>query len=174
MKEIIIWGRGGQGAVTAAQLIAIAAFYGCKQSQAFPNFGVERRGAPVTAFARIADRQISIRSQVYSADYVIVLDSSLLESVDVTKSLKKGGKVIINSSKKGKVNGFSTFVVDASSIALRIFGKDIVNTAMVAAFAMFTKEISEEALKKAVNDVFKGEAAEKNKEAISSVWQKSR
>jgi pyruvate ferredoxin oxidoreductase gamma subunit len=174
MREIIIWGRGGQGAVTAAQILAIAAFYDGRQSQAFPSFGVERRGAPVTAFARISDRRISERSQIYSADYVVVLDASLLEAVDVSKSLKKGGAIIINSAKKTKINNFKTCSVDASSVALKIFGRDIVNTAMVAAFARFTKEISEEAAKKAVDDVFRGEVAEKNKQAITEVWQKTK
>lgn len=174
MREIVIWGRGGQGAVTAAQIVAIAAFYDGKQSQAFPNFGVERRGAPVTAFARIADEPIHDRSQIYSADYAIVLDPSLLSAVDVSGSLKKGGVVIINSAKKNRINSFTTYSADASSVAFRVFGKDIVNTAMVAAFARFTKEISEAAVKKAVDDVFKGEVAEKNKQVIGEVWQKTR
>lgn len=172
MREIIVFGRGGQGAVTAAEIIAIAAFVDGKQSQAFPNFGVERRGAPVTAFARISDKEIRIRSQIYDADYAIVLDATLLDSIDVTKNLKRNAKIIINSTKRIKINNFKIFSIDASSVALKLFGKDIVNTAMVAAFARFTKEISEKAVKEAIEQRFKGDIAEKNKQAIDEIWQK--
>ncbi len=99
MKEIRIHGRGGQGSVTAAELIAVAAFEDGKWSQAFPYFGTERRGAPVTAFARISDRKIRVRSQVYEPDYVIVQDPSLLSSVDVASGLKSDGLIIVNSEK---------------------------------------------------------------------------
>ena len=100
MREITVHGRGGQGAVTAAQLLAIAAFHDKKQSQAFPSFGVERRGAPVEAYCRISDEKINIRSHVYVSDHVLVLDASLLDVVDVKKGLKKGGTLIINTKKK--------------------------------------------------------------------------
>ena len=97
MIEIKILGRGGQGAVTASQILAIAAFYDGKQSQAFPNFGVERRGAPAMAFARIDDKQINIRAHVYNPNIVLVLDASLIQAVNITEGLKKNGKIIVNS-----------------------------------------------------------------------------
>ncbi len=99
LKEIRIHGRGGQGSVTAAELIAVAAFEDGKWSQAFPYFGTERRGAPVTAFARISDQQIRIRSQIYEPDYVIVQDPSLIPAVDVAGGIKDDGLMIINSEK---------------------------------------------------------------------------
>ena len=99
MKEIRIHGRGGQGSVTAAELIAVAAFEDKKFSQAFPAFGVERRGAPVMAFARISDKPIRIRSQVYEPDYVVVQDVTLLDVVNVASGLKSDGKIIINTDR---------------------------------------------------------------------------
>src|SRR5664280_145387 len=98
MIEVRFHGRGGQGAVTAAEILAKAAFEDGKYCQAFPFFGVERRGAPVMAFTRIDDQPIRRRYQVYKPDYVVVLDDGLLEVVDVFSGLKEGGKVIINLS----------------------------------------------------------------------------
>lgn len=182
MIEIRIHGRGGQGAVTTGQIMAIAAFYDNKQSQTFPMFGVERTGAPVQAFARISDEKINIRSQIYNPDIVIVLDASLLETVDVTSGLKKNGKIIINSNKKPdelKINGnFNVYTVDATSIALKIFGKPIVNTPMLGAFSKITKTISLNSLTKAIDETFletKGKKiAELNKEAITAVYNQTK
>ena len=100
MTEIRIHGRGGQGVVTASELIAIAAFYEGKESQAFPNFGVERRGAPIEAYARISDKLIKLRSQIYEPDFIIVQDDTLLGVVDLFKGIKKNTKIIINTNKK--------------------------------------------------------------------------
>ncbi|UCD04012.1 MAG: pyruvate ferredoxin oxidoreductase subunit gamma [Candidatus Woesearchaeota archaeon] len=174
MYEIRIHGRGGQGAVTAAQILAIAAFYKGKKSQAFPRFGTERRGAPVESFTRIDTKTILIRSAVYRPDIVIVLDPSLLSSVDVTKGLKKNGFIIINSSKKTKPNGFTTYHVDATAIALKIFGRDIVNTAMLGALAAVSDIIDLKSLNRAVEDRFAGRKGmiEKNKQAIKEVYEK--
>jgi len=97
MKEIRIHGRGGQGSVTAAELLAIAAFEDGMYSQAFPSFGVERRGAPVMAFVRLSDKKIRLRSQVYEPDYVIVQDATLIEAVDVAGGLKADGMIIVNT-----------------------------------------------------------------------------
>ena len=182
MIEIRIHGRGGQGAVTTGQIIAIAAFHDNKQSQTFPMFGVERSGAPVQAFARISDESINIRSQIYNPDIVVVLDSSLLDTVDVVSGLKKNGKIIINSNKKPdelKIKGdFNVYTVDATSIALEIFGKPIVNTPMLGAFSKITKEISLKSLTKAIDETFletKGKKiAELNKEAITAVYNQTK
>jgi 2-oxoacid:acceptor oxidoreductase gamma subunit (pyruvate/2-ketoisovalerate family) len=99
MTEIRFHGRGGQGAVTAAMILSVGAFKDGKYTQAFPKFGVERRGAPVEAFTRISDRFIRRKSQVYEPDYIVVLDSTLFGAVDITSGLKKNGLVIVNTNK---------------------------------------------------------------------------
>ncbi len=138
-KSVRIHGRGGQGAVTFSQILAVALNCCNKYCQAFPSFGPERGGAPVEAFVRISDKKIALRSQVYDPDIVVVLDSSLLKTVDVTKGMKKNGLLIINSNEpedkleiRNKSN-YEIHAVDASSIAIKIFNKDIVNTAMMGA-----------------------------------------
>lgn len=181
MIEVRIHGRGGQGAVTTGVIIAKAAFSDGKQTQSFPNFGVERAGAPVTAYVRLDDKKINLRSQVYEPDCVIVLDSSLMDQVDVTKGLKKDGLLIINSNKSKKELGikgsFDTHIVDATSIAMDIFGRPIVNTAMIGAFAHVTKMMSLKALKNAIDDVFAGTKGKKisdlNKKAVEEVYNKT-
>ncbi|MFN3527703.1 MAG: 2-oxoacid:acceptor oxidoreductase family protein [Candidatus Altarchaeaceae archaeon] len=153
MKQITFYGRGGQGAVTAAEILAIAAFYDNKIAQAFPAFGVERRGAPVYAFCKIDSKEIRSREQVYNPDYIIVLDSSLMKNLNV----KENQKVIVNSEKDYEKNIFS---VDATKIALETLGVPIVNTAMLGAFCA-TGEISIDSLKKAIKEKFENKA-EKN------------
>lgn len=179
MKEIRFHGRGGQGSVTAAQLLAIAAFHEGKQSQAFPRFGVERRGAPVESFTRISDEKINIRSGVYNPDIIVVLDSSLIEDEDVTNGLKSKGTIIINTIKDPKEliknhNNFNIFTVDATSIAMNIFQKPIVNTAILGAFASATKLVSLESLGKAIEERF-GRAQKLidiNKKAVKEAYEK--
>ena len=101
LVEIVFHGRGGQGAVTAANLLVAAALKdGNKGVQAFPFFGAERRGAPVRAFARISEKEINLRSEIYTPDIVIVLDESIMDIVDVLKGLKKDGKILINTTKR--------------------------------------------------------------------------
>ena len=176
MLEIRIHGRGGQGSVTAAQILAISAFYDGKQSQAFPRFGVERRGAPVEAFCRIDDKPINIRSQVYTPDLLLVLEPSLLDSVDVTSGLKAGANIIINTSQPIKGNKYSKFkvhTVDASKVAFDIFNADIVNTAILGAFAKVTGLVSIGAINKAVKDRFAGKphVIDMNKDAVKRVYE---
>ena len=108
LVEIVIHGRGGQGSVTAANLLVAAALLdGNKGLQAFPVFSAERRGAPVRAFARISETEIHLRSEIYTPDIVIVLDESIMDIVDVLKGLKKDGKILINTRKKQK-NGINS------------------------------------------------------------------
>ncbi|MBW2995577.1 pyruvate ferredoxin oxidoreductase subunit gamma [Candidatus Woesearchaeota archaeon] len=175
MIEIRIHGRGGQGAVTTSQLLAIGAFEDGKQSQGFPNFGVERRGAPSNAFVRIDDKLINIRSQIYNPDCVLVLDASLFNAINVTEGLKKKGLIIINSAKKPeefKLDGFKIHTVDATHIAMEVFGKPIINTAIVGAYAAITGQISLDSLLKACDQRFgAGELAEKNKEAVKRTYE---
>lgn len=181
MKEIRIHGRGGQGAVTSSQVLAIAAFHDGKFSQAFPAFGVERRGAPVQSFTRISEKKIDLRQHVYSPDYVIVLDPSLLEVVDVTDGLKKEGMLIVNSDKTPKElgirNGFEARTIDITKVALEVIGKPFVNIAALGAFAATTGEISLRALKEAIDEGMnakaKGKVAELNKQACERLYKES-
>jgi pyruvate ferredoxin oxidoreductase gamma subunit len=176
MLEIRIHGRGGQGSVTAAQILAISAFYDGKQSQAFPRFGVERRGAPVEAFCRIDDKPINVRSQVYTPDLLLVLEPSLLQAVDVTAGLKPGANIIINTSqpvKDKKYSKFKVFCVDASKVAMEIFKADIVNTAILGAFSKVTGVVSLDAINKSIEDRFAGKPhiIDMNKQAVKKVYE---
>jgi pyruvate ferredoxin oxidoreductase gamma subunit len=175
LKEIRIHGRGGQGSVTAAELIAIAAFEDKRFSQAFPAFGVERRGAPVMAFVRIADSPIRIRSQVYEPNYVVVQDVSLLDVVDVAGGLKSDGKIIINTDKPTEDLNLKTkaqiVAIDATKIAMDTLGRPIVNTIMLGAFCKATKEVSLESINKAISERFKGELGKKNLLAIKTAFE---
>jgi len=175
MKEIRIHGRGGQGSVTAAEMISIAAFEDGKFSQAFPAFGVERRGAPVQAFTRISDSPIRLRSQIYTPDYVIVQDATLLETVDVASGIKDDGVIIVNTTEKPENLKLDTkarvMTVDATKVAMDIIGFPIVNTILLGAFAGATGEINVESIKKAVKGRFSGKVAEKNAQAIQKAYE---
>ncbi len=175
MIEIRIHGRGGQGSVTAAQLLAISAFHDGKMSQAFPRFGVERRGAPVEAFCRIDDSPVNVRSQVYTPDLLLVLEPSLLEAVDVTAGLKEGANIIINTSRPitdKKYSKFKVHCVDASKVALDIFKANIVNTSILGAFSKVTGVVTIGAINKAIEERFEGKTKmiELNKEAVKRVY----
>lgn len=181
LKEIRFHGRGGQGAVTAAELLAKAVFNEGRYVQAFGLFGAERRGAPVKAFARIDDREILIRSQIYNPDYVVVLDSGLLGIIDVTEGLKEGGLVLINTRKSpeeiqlGRNYGLAT--VDATSIALElsllVAGLPVVNTAILGAFARATGEVGLESVIHVIKEEWPGKVGEKNAYAAELAFQKT-
>lgn len=171
MIEVRFHGRGGQGAVTAAEILAKAAFEDGKYCQAFPFFGVERRGAPVMAFTRIDDKPIRRRYQVYNPDYVVVLDDGLLEVVDVFSGIKEGANVIINTNNGVEnSNGVKINKIDATGIALDILGVPIVNTILLGAFAGVTGQVSIESLIKIINETFSGSVAEKNVKAAKMAY----
>ncbi len=178
MIEIKTIGRGGQGAVTFSQILAIAAFHDNYQSQAMPSFGVERRGAPAFSYTRISKEPIHIRSLIYNPDIVVLLDVSLLETIDVTEGLKSKGIIIINSNKSPKElklkGNFKIYTVDASSIAMKLFKKDIVNTVMLGAFAKVTEQVTLESLYKGIEERFEGKAKiiDLNKQAIKAIYEK--
>jgi pyruvate ferredoxin oxidoreductase gamma subunit len=176
VKEIRFHGRGGQGAVTAAEMVAVAAFEDKRFSQAFPAFGVERRGAPVMAFARIADNPIRIRSQIYEPDYVVVQDVTLLDVVDVAGGLKPTGKIIINTDRQPSALRLKTnaevVVIDATRIAIETLGRPIVNTTMLGAFCGATGEMKLESLNKAISDRFSGELGRKNQLAVKTAYER--
>jgi pyruvate ferredoxin oxidoreductase gamma subunit len=169
LRELRIHGRGGQGSVTAAELIAVAAFKSGVYSQAFPAFGVERRGAPVQAFVRFSDAKIRLRSQVYEPDYIIVQDSSLIKDVDVFAGLKEGSVAIINTEKGADAfdvpAGVRVITLDATRIALDVLGLPITNTSLMGAFAAATGEIQFPALAEALGERFPRALADKNIEA---------
>ena len=174
MKELRIHGRGGQGSVTAAELIATAAFTAGVFSQAFPAFGVERRGAPVQAFVRFSDEKIRLRSQVYEPDYVIVQDSTLIRDVNVFSGMKDGGIVLINTEKKGEYNvpaGVKVIAFDAPKIAIEEIGLPITNTTLMGAFAAASGEITLEALKGAIEERFPGKLAATNFAAAKRAYE---
>lgn len=176
LEQIRIHGRGGQGVVTAAELIAIAAFYDGLEAQAFPNFGVERTGAPIQAYARISRKKITTREQIYEPSVLIIQDSSLLDSDNILAGINDKTKIIINAKKnrweelKNKKN---LYFSPATEIALEIIGKNIVNTVILGAFAKFTKLVSLESLKRAIEIKFKDkgeEIIEKNIKAIEKAF----
>ncbi|OGY44002.1 MAG: pyruvate ferredoxin oxidoreductase [Candidatus Buchananbacteria bacterium RIFCSPHIGHO2_02_FULL_40_13] len=158
MVEIRIHGRGGQGSVTAAELVASAAFYDGQYSQGFPNFGVERRGAPVTAFVRIDDKFIRLRSQVYEPDYLIIQDPGLLENVDVFEGVKKEAVALINSEKPASEfkapKGLKIKTIPATKLALKIIGQPIINTILLGAFAGLTGLIKLASVERAIKERF--------------------
>ena len=173
MIEIRFHGRGGQGAVTAAEILAKAAFKDGKYCQAFPFFGPERKGAPVMAFTRIADDPIRRRYQVYNPDYVIVLDETILEAVDVLSGLKEKGKVLINSKNEIDFNkNIESYNIDATGIALDILGVPIVNTVMLGAFAGATNVVSADSIINTTKETFPGKIGEKNAKAVQVAYEK--
>ena len=176
MIEIRIHGRGGQGAVTMATLLAKAAGYDDKYAQAFPAFGPERRGAPVKAFCRIDNIPITIRSQVYSPDYVVVLDPTLLSLPEISEGLKEKSVIIVNSPEKVTMGGPNKVLsLDASTLALDIMGKDIVNTAMLGVFAKATALVNTDSIKDAVREVFgkDGKMTELNTRLVQEAYERT-
>ena len=149
--EIRWHGRGGQGAKTASLLLADAAFNTGKYIQGFPEYGPERMGAPITAYNRISSEPITIHSNIYEPDYVVVVDDTLLESVDITAGLKKTGAIVINTTKdaeylKQHLNGYEgeIYKIDARKISLETLGKYFPNTPMLAAVVKVCKVITDE------------------------------
>lgn len=150
LLEIRWHGRGGQGAKTASLLLADASFNTGKYIQGFPEYGPERMGAPITAYNRISDKPITIHSNIYEPDYVVVVDDTLLEAVDVTAGLKETGAIIINTTKdkeylnkvlKGYKGGIYT--IDARKISMETLGKYFPNTPMLAAIVKVSKVMEE-------------------------------
>ena len=180
MKEIIFHGRGGQGAVIASRLLAIAAFKEGKNVQSFPFFGVERRGAPVAAYTRLDASRIRKRAPIVMPDYVIVFDSALIEAIDITSGLKEGGAILINSkAAPGSFSSskrFNVFTFDASAVALKHrLGSEsapIVNTSLLGAFAKLTKEIGIEALVESIRENI-GIKTDENIKAAKEAYEKA-
>ena len=151
--EIRWHGRGGQGAKTASLLLADAAFNTGKYIQGFPEYGPERMGAPITAYNRISSNPITIHSNIYEPDYVVVVDDTLLEAVDVTAGLKETGAIVINTTKtadtlKNALKGYkgAIYTIDARKISEESLGKYFPNTPMLAAIVKVSGIMTDEAL----------------------------
>lgn len=178
MIEIRWHGRGGQGGVTSAELLAKAAYRdGHRGVQAFPYFGAERRGAPVKAFTRIADEEINVRSQVYTPDVVAVLDSTILELTDVTEGLKDKGKVIINTPKPAneiELPRGHIYTYDGTGIALKfgllVGGLPVINTTMLGAIAKATGIVKLDTIQAVIRDNWKGTVGERNAEGAKEAY----
>jgi len=178
--EIVIHGRGGQGSVTAANLLVSAALKdGNKGVQAFPFFGAERRGAPVRAFARISDDEIHLRSEITSPDIVIVQDESIMGLVDVQKGLKKDGKILINTRKKPDDFNFSkkykVATVDATGIALKndivVGGIPVVNTTILGAIPKILDRVTLKSIQDTIGKKWKGEQKDQNINATKEAYK---
>ena len=168
MIEIRWHGRGGQGAKTASLLLADAAFNTGKYIQVFPEYGPERMGAPITAYNRISDKPITIHSNIYEPDFVVVVDDTLLESVDVTAGLKEDGAIVINTTKdyeylKTVLNGYKgrVYTIDARSISMEALGKYFPNTPMLAAIVKVSGIMSDEDFLNDMQGSFKHKFAKK-------------
>lgn len=180
MLEIRFHGRGGQGAVTSAELVALAAIEEGKVAQSIPAFGPERRGAPVLAFARLSEAEpIRVRTPVTRPDVVVVLDPGLLQVIDVTEGLKEGGRLVINSAKTPEelraefdLKSYPMALVDANTIARQELGIPITNTTMVGALVRATGAVSLESLEGPFRERF-GRLAEKNLAAMRRAYQET-
>ncbi|OGO82648.1 MAG: pyruvate synthase [Clostridiales bacterium GWC2_40_7] len=166
--EIRWHGRGGQGAKTASLLLADAAFNTGKYIQGFPEYGPERMGAPITAYNRISDERLSIHSNIYEPDYVVVVDDTLLSSVDVTAGLKADGAIIVNTTKsleevKTYLKGYTGKVctIDARTISIETLGKYFPNTPMLGAVVKVSKVIDEKVFLHDMVESFKHKFAKK-------------
>ena len=166
MFEIRVHGRGGQGVVTAAEMLSVAAFLEGRHSQAFPSFGSERTGAPVIAFCRIADREIRLREPVTEPDCLIVQDPTLFKVIDVFAGLKPNGFLIVNSNKsfeelhiaevERRLPPGHAVIVPASDIARRHVGRPLPNAALLGAFAALTELVHFDSVRRAIEETFSG------------------
>ncbi len=161
-------GRGGQGAKTAALLLADVAFKTGKHVQGFPEYGPERMGAPITAYDRISDREIRVHSNIYEPDYVVVVDETLLNSVDVTKGLKKNGAILVNTSKSSEeiythLKNYQgrVYTIDAKKVCKKTLGKYFPNTPMLAAIVKISGVMDEDIFVKEMETAFRHKFAKK-------------
>ena len=184
--QVRVHGRGGQGVVTAAELIALAAFYDGKEAQAFPFFGVERSGAPIVAFARISETNIKTREQIYEPDFLIVQDDTLIYDQSILKGCSRDTKLLINTSKSkteifkelksSKITLNNIFTTAATEIALEFLGRNIVNTIILGGLIKHSNLFSLESLNKAVETKLKAkgeQVLQKNLQAISKIYATS-
>ncbi len=181
MFQVRIHGRGGQGVVTAAEMLSIAAFVQGKYAQAFPSFGSERTGAPVVAFCRMDDKEIRLREPIMEPDALIIQDPTLLFQVDVFSGLKKDGYILINTNKSFDALGLSDFVKDfqrerlltlpATEISLKHVGRPVPNAVLLGGFAAISGMISLDAVAAAIKQKFSGKVADTNIAAAGEAFK---
>jgi len=181
MFQVRIHGRGGQGVVTGAEMMSIAAFLGGRHAQAFPSFGSERTGAPVVAFCRMDGKEIRLREPIMQPDAIIIQDPTLLHQVDVFGGLKKDGYILINTTRSFEELGLGEFVkgfnpahlltVPASELAMKHVGRPVPNVPLLGAFAALGGLISLDAVQKAIDDKFSGAVAKGNKAAAAEAYK---
>ncbi len=181
MFQVRIHGRGGQGVVTSAELLSVAAFDEGRHSQAFPSFGSERMGAPVMAFCRIDDKPIRLREPVMEPDALIIQDSTLLHQVDVFAGFKRDGYILINTSKSFEALGLAEFVKDcrqerlcsvpATDLSVKHLGRPMPNVPLLGGFAAVSGRIKLESVVMAINDRFSGKVAQANIAAATEAYQ---
>jgi pyruvate ferredoxin oxidoreductase gamma subunit len=184
MFQVRIHGRGGQGVVSAAEMLSVAAFDEGRHAQAFPSFGSERMGAPVLAFCRIDDREIRVREPVMHPDAVIIQDPTLLHQVDLFNGLFHRGFILINSTRSFEALGIADFVaryppenlctVAASEIALKHVGRALPNAALLGGFAAITQQLKIESVEKAIRGKFPGKVGEANAAAAREAFERCR
>ncbi len=172
MFQVRIHGRGGQGVVSAAEMISIAAFREGKHAQAFPSFGSERTGAPVVAFCRISDREIRLREPILEPDALLIQDSTLLHQVDVFSGLRRDGYILINTNRSFVELGVGDFIrefhpgrlltVPATELALEHIGRPVPSGVMLGGFAAITAAITLDSVISAIREKFAGKVAEGN------------
>jgi pyruvate ferredoxin oxidoreductase gamma subunit len=180
MFQVRIHGRGGQGVVTAAEMLSIAAFEEGRHAQAFPSFGSERTGAPVVAFCRIADKEIRLREPIMAPDAIIIQDPTLLHQVDVFAGLKKDGYILINTTKTFEQLGFGDFVRDwhperlctvaATDLSIKHVGRPVPNVPLLGGFAAVSGIIKLESVSMAIRDKFSGKVADGNIAAATEAY----
>jgi pyruvate ferredoxin oxidoreductase gamma subunit len=180
MFQVRIHGRGGQGVVTGAEMMSIAAFLGGRHAQAFPSFGSERTGAPVVAFCRMDDKEIRLREPIMKPDAIIIQDPTLLHQVDVFGGLKKDGYILINTTRSFEEMGLGEFVkgfrperlltVPASELARKHVGRAVPNVPLLGAFAALGGLISLDAVLRAIDQKFSGAVAKGNQAAAKEAY----
>lgn len=181
MLQVRIHGRGGQGVVTATELLSVAAFDGGRHAQAFPSFGSERTGAPVVAFCRISDKPIRLREPVMEPDALIIQDPTLLHQVNVFQGLKSDGYILINSKRSFAELGLSDLMqshrperlctVPATELAMKHVGRPVPNAALLGGFAAISGVVSLEAVAKAIREKFPEKLAEGNVAAARAAFE---
>ena len=181
MFEIRLHGRGGQGVVTAAELLSVAAFDEGKYAQAFPSFGSERMGAPVVSFCRLDDKAIRLREPIMEPDALIIQDATLLQSLNVFSGLKPDGYILINSTKSFEELGIADFAagfpphhvcdVGATDLAMKHVGRPLPNAALLGGFAAITKLLAFESVAKAIREKFPGAIGEANIAAARDAYE---
>lgn len=181
MFQVRFHGRGGQGVVTAAEMLSVAAFKEGKHAQAFPSFGSERMGAPVVSFCRIDDKEIRLREPILEPDALIVQDPTLFHSVDVFQGLRETGYALVNSSRSFEELNLAEYIarfpaghatcVPASDMAKLHVGRPMPNAALLGGFAAITRQIKLDSVLAAIRETFPGKIGEANARAATAAYE---